>query len=135
MTGRTSRRAAQIRVVKFPPGRADPSFMRYNRQRAFYRVQYPTQERPTFLLGLEEVPVLDVSEYGIRFGIHDGLELEPGQEIEGLSRFRERATHKVKGEVVWIRNRAAAMKLQVPVPFGIILDEQRYLRSRYKLLD
>lgn len=109
--------------------------MRYSRQRAFYRVQYPTQERPTFLFDRVEVPVFDVSEYGIRFSTHPDVDLTLGQELEGLLRFRERATQKIHGEVVWIRNRTAGLKLSEPVPFSIILDEQRYLRSRYKLLD
>ena len=109
--------------------------MRYSRQRAFYRVQYPTQERPTLLVGSVETPVFDVSEYGIRFAAHADLDLELGQRIDGVLRFRERATQGIQGEVVWIRNRAAALKLLEPIPFGVILDEQRYLRSRFKLLD
>lgn len=113
--------------------------MRYERERAFYRVEYPIQERPELHLEGEDSAVLrvfDVSEHGLRFAPDPSLTIDLGDVLKGTIRFGRRAEQEVQGEVVWIRDRAAALRLRVPIPFGTILDEQRYLRSRYRnLLD
>ncbi len=113
--------------------------MRNNRERAFYRVEYPTQERPE--LTLDGVPgksmsVFDVSETGIRFAPRDDVELAVGDHVSASLRFRGRSTVEVEGEVVWVQRKSAGLRLSKAIPFGTILDEQRYLRSRYRnLLD
>ena len=111
--------------------------MRENRERAFYRVEYPIQERPDLTLeGHPDKPmsVFDVSEHGIRFAPRPDVELDVGDRVEGRLAFRGRATIDVAGEVVWAQNRSAALRLDRTIPFGTILDEQRYLRSRYRNL-
>ena len=109
--------------------------MRYSRERAFYRVEYPIQERPSFVFDGAELSVIDVSEYGIRFLTDVAVALKIGDVLDGVIRFRGRAEESVGGEVVWIRAKTAALKLEVPIPFGTILSEQRYLRSRYRLME
>ena len=113
--------------------------MRNDRERAFYRVEYPIQERPLLILEgqhSKRLSVVDVSEHGFRFAIEPDLELAVGDVIKGNIQFRGRAQLSVQGEVVWILAKSAAVRLEVPIPFGMILDEQRYLRSRYRnLLD
>jgi hypothetical protein len=109
--------------------------MRYSRERAFYRVEYPIQERPSFVIDGGELSILDMSEYGIRFLTKVDIEMNVGDILDGVIRFRGRAEESVGGEVVWIRAKTAALKLEVPIPFGTILSEQRYLRSRYRLME
>jgi len=109
--------------------------MRYSRERAFYRVEYPIQERPNLVIDGAELSVLDVSEYGIRFLTDAGFPIKIGDVLDGVLQFRGRAEEAVEGEVVWIRAKTAALRLEVPVPFGTILSEQRYLRSRYRLIE
>ncbi|NIP92153.1 MAG: PilZ domain-containing protein [Akkermansiaceae bacterium] len=106
--------------------------MRHPRERAYYRVEYPIQERPAFVVDEVEMAVHDLSEHGVRFTRHPHLRLAEGETVSGLIRFRDRGELHVEGRVVWVRGDMAALELQVPVPFGTILDEQRYLRNRYR---
>jgi hypothetical protein len=105
------------------------------KERAFYRVQYPLRERPTFSMEGVDLPVVDVSELGIRLSADCAWEVEEGDVLEGTIRFRDRGERRVEGEVVWKRGTILALCLRVPIPFGVILREQRYLRKRYRLVD
>lgn len=109
--------------------------MRNPRERAYYRVEYPIQERPALVVGEVEMAVHDVSEHGVRFARHPDLRLSEGDAVSGLIRFRDRGELQVEGQVVWIRGPLAALELAVPVPFGTILDEQRHLRDRYRRVE
>jgi hypothetical protein len=113
--------------------------MRNNRERAYYRVEYPIQERPELTLDLapdKGMAVFDISESGIRFAPRDDVDLSVGDEVTASLTFRGRSTVEVEGEVVWVQRRSAGLRLSKVIPFGTILDEQRYLKSRYRnLLD
>lgn len=104
------------------------------RERAYYRVEYPSQERPTLVSGETEMAVHDLSEHGVRFATHADLPIREGDALSGSIRFRGRGRDElhVEGTVVWVRGPVAALKLEVPIPFATILDEQRYLRTRYR---
>lgn len=111
--------------------------MRQNRERAFYRVEYPTQERPDLRLGGGQgvsLPVFDISEHGLRFAPRPDVSLSVGDRVNGSLSFRGRATVAIDGEVVWVQTKSVALRLNVPIPFATIMDEQRYLRSRYRAL-
>jgi hypothetical protein len=109
--------------------------MEYTKERAFFRVQYPLKERPSFFARGTELVVWDVSEFGLRFAAIPRLKIEKGDEIEGTIRFRNRGERKVEGVVVWKQGPIAALQLKVPIPFVTVLNEQRYLRSKYSLVD
>ena len=106
--------------------------MKYPFERSHYRVQYPLSERPVFEFEGRRLPVVDCSERGLRFVRPPGLALEAGQVIAGVVRFRRGAEAEVEGRVVRLDARQSAVHLDTAgIPLGIILDEQRYLRSRY----
>lgn len=109
--------------------------MQYDSERAFYRVQYPLRERPTFVTEGMELLVWDVSEFGLRFAAAPRLEIEKGDVIKGVIRFKNRGERSVEGEVVWKEGPIAALCLRVPIPYVTVLNEQRYLRRRYNLVD
>ena len=58
-------------------------------RRRFYRLRYPTKERPELVLGDQTFPVTELSEGGLRIlakelpqtGVHGILRLKDGQEI------------------------------------------------------
>jgi hypothetical protein len=120
--------------MRNPPSNIFP-YMEYDRERAFYRVSYPTRERPTFDTQGYELAVHDVSEFGLCFAPDPALPLEVGDVLSGTVRFRNRGELVVEGSVVWKKESLAALELTVPVPFARILGEQRYLRSRYLQVD
>ncbi len=102
-------------------------------ERAFYRIQYPPRERPSLVIDGRRLEVLDVSEFGVRFRNPKEEGVEKGQRLVGTLRLGRRRLLALDGDVIWMRGDLAAVKLRTPIPFGIILDEQRYLRSRYSL--
>ena len=103
--------------------------------RAYYRIRYPIGNRPTLVVGTQILEVFNVAEFGLGFLVPEHFRVEEGQRITGKLNLGGRAQADVDGDVVWIRAdmEAAAVKFRTPIPFGVIMREQRYLRSVYKL--
>lgn len=100
-------------------------------ERAYYRVRYPLAARPTFFVRDTITRVRDVAEYGISFGVEplDGLEV--GDHVTGRLKIADRHTLDIDGDVVWITDGLAAIRLREPIPYKVILDEQLHLRTRF----
>jgi len=103
-------------------------------ERAHYRIQYPVNERPRLIVAGREYEVLNCSEKGVCFlapGTHrfvlDGA-------VQGVIRFSRGHEAEVDGRVVRIEGALVALHLAVqPIPFRIVLDEQRFLRQKYPM--
>lgn len=109
--------------------------MRRDRERASYRVEYPVQERPLLVLAestAAPLPVHDLSERGVGFTPDSELGMAVGDRVSGVIRFGGRGEQAIHGEVVWIQGQSAAIRLDEPIPFGTLVSEQNYLRSRYR---
>jgi hypothetical protein len=106
-------------------------------RRALYRVIYPLIERPTFQVGRLRYEVIDCSERGLRYEVKDRRVPALGTPLGGLLLFRRGGSIDLTGEVIRTRVGTVALALDSPgIPFGDILAEQRYLRSRgYMLRD
>lgn len=117
----------------FAPSQRMPSSSR----RALYRVVYPLHERPLFVVGRYTFDVIDCSELGLRYSVKDRRLPALGTAIGGTVEFKRGGSVEVTGEVIRTRGATVALALDTPgVPFGDILAEQRYLRSRgYTLRD
>jgi len=101
-------------------------------ERSYYRIRYPRSAAPTFTVGEAATAVLDVAEYGISFR-HDGLgHVEVGQRLMGRLKIDDRWALDLDGDVVWVREDLAAIRLREPIPFKVILDEQLLLRTRFQ---
>jgi len=103
-----------------------------------YRIHYPKRERPTLRVGAEAWDVVDLSETGVRFRHPDGPGiLEVGTEVEGVMCFRRGEEVPIVGTVLRIDVRLDGGRdivvdfTEGGIPFGLILDEQRYLHSHY----
>lgn len=106
----------------------------YPIERSFYRIQYPLPERPVLLAEGQSYPVLDCSEHGLRFIRKLAMPLEVGDIVRGVLTFRRGTQTVVEGEVVRIQGDQVALHLNItPIPLGIVLDEQRHLRSKYAM--
>lgn len=104
-------------------------------QREHYRVEYPRRVRPRFIIRDREFEVLDCSESGLRFKFPRN-EVSPrvGDPIAGVVRFpREEVVEvDVEGQVVRTGDGFVAVQFtEARILFGIMLDEQRYVRARY----
>jgi hypothetical protein len=97
--------------------------------RLYFRIRYPSEARPRLVLGSHICEVLDCSEKGVRFRATELLRAVPGERLEGKLRFPRGEQLVVRGSVVRIEEDRIALELSGRgVPFGVILQEQLYLR-------
>ena len=105
--------------------------MKWPHERAFYRIEYPTRERPKFETNGEALDVLDACESGIRFEVRRD-DLEIGDAVRGVVRFRRGDDVAVEGFVVRLGEGFAAIQLKPPgIPLKVMFDEQRFLLRHY----
>ena len=108
--------------------------MAWVHEREHYRVAYPTQLRPKFLVQGFAFDVIDISERGRRFRLADAATPEAGNEVQGTVRFRRGETITVRGAVLRVDGREVAVRLEEGVPLRVIMEEQRYLLDRHRHL-
>lgn len=100
--------------------------------REHYRVAYPTPLRPRLDVHDFEFDVVDVSERGLRFRLGKAAPPEPGNEVEGVVRFRRGDTVTVRGVIVRVREGEVSARLEEGIPLRVIMDEQRFLLDRHR---
>jgi hypothetical protein len=106
--------------------------MPHQYEREHFRVMYPTAARPRFITGELVRPVVDLSELGMRYRLGAGESRELEDELEGVVRLRRGEEIPVRGRVVRLAGGEAAMRLTQGVPLRVILEEQRFLRERFR---
>ena len=105
--------------------------MKWPHERAFYRIEYPTRERPLFETDSEVLDVIDACESGIRYQVRM-VRPQKGDVVRGTLRFRRGAEVDVEGVVVRVFEEYAAVQLKPPgIPLRIIFDEQKFLLRHY----
>lgn len=104
--------------------------MSYDVPRNHYRVLYPVAVRPVFTTGATEYRVVDLSEGGMRCALGDLPHPELGTMMEGTIKFKRGHQRTLRGEVVRLGVGFMALRLDVGVPFAVMIDEQRYLLNR-----
>lgn len=104
--------------------------MGYNFDRAYYRLVYPIVLRPTFRTGGQAYPVVDLSEEGLRFLCPDGARPDLETELSGLIVLRGADAVPVEGRVVRVDPPFVSLRLSRGVPFGVMLEQQRFLTHR-----
>ncbi|MEZ4457793.1 MAG: PilZ domain-containing protein [Gemmatimonadales bacterium] len=98
--------------------------------RAFYRLVYPLAFRPVLRLDRLRCEVVDLSEQGIRF-LHPGPALlTVREEFKGFLELPTDLGMEVEGMVVRVDGRQIAASLSKGVPFGVMLEQQRFLQQR-----
>jgi hypothetical protein len=98
-------------------------------RRDFYRIPYPQEDRPRFVLGDSICEVLDCSERGLRFRSSSPQLPYLGDRLVGRLRFQRGEELHLRGAVVRIEADQIAVHLDdTGIPFGTILQEQFYLR-------
>ncbi|MFN0098963.1 MAG: PilZ domain-containing protein [Gemmatimonadaceae bacterium] len=117
----------------------DPKTDAANR-RTYYRVEYPTNDRPRFTAGELRGEVEDCSETGVRVYLPHGIPADSGVQVgdrmAATIRFNRGEMADVEGVVVRFSGQALALRLDTArIPFGKILREQWWLRQRYPFRD
>ncbi len=108
--------------------------MAWVHEREHYRVAYPTQLRPKFLVQGFTFDVVDISERGLRFRLGDAAMPDAGNEVQGTVRFRSGETITVRGTVLRVDGREVAVRLEEGVPLRVIMEQQRFLLDRHRHL-
>lgn len=102
-------------------------------ERSLFRIRYPLRERPPLVVDGVTHAVVDCCEGGIRF-VGGEEPWATGHTLEGLLTLRGGAVVAVRGRVLRVQEGEVAVELASPgIPFAEILEEQRYLRSRYPM--
>lgn len=97
--------------------------------RRSFRIRYPVESRPRLVLGSYICEVLDCSERGLRFRPSGPLCITPGDALRGRLRFPRGEEIAIAGAAVRSEEGTIAIELSGRgVPFGVILQEQLYLR-------
>ncbi len=100
--------------------------------RNYYRVEYPSGDRPSFECAGRSYEVIDVSEMGLRLAVSADDPWVENETVVGTVTFRDNATCKVSGSVLRKTDDGIAIVLTEGVPLPRVLEEQRYLIKRYR---
>ena len=109
---------------------------RQENARAHYRVVYPVSARPVFREFGASAPhqVGDCSERGLRYLSGEGRTPSIGAEVEGTITFPDGTETRVAGVVVRTWEKEVALHLTTdPIPFPVIIAQQRFLRQNFPL--
>jgi hypothetical protein len=106
--------------------------MSHPSEREHYRIQYPTEARPHFVVEGRSFEVIDLYERGVRFRLDAGASFSVRDAVAGAIRFRGNESVEVVGVVVRVTAREVAARLDVGVPLRVIIEEQRFLREHHR---
>ncbi|MGE0173431.1 MAG: PilZ domain-containing protein [Oligoflexales bacterium] len=106
--------------------------MNERRNRDHFRIEYPPGERPKISLAGKTFPIHNLSESGVLFSFNIPIEdFELDMRVEATIHLRNNSTFQVQGEIMRVMNNKVAVRLDNPIPFQIIMAEQRYLIAKF----
>ena len=98
-------------------------------RRRFFRLEYPSNDRPLLKIGKNTFEVVDISERGIRFLNERNVQFSDW--VRGIVIFRDGVTMDFEGKIVWELGGALGVHIIItPIPAERILQEQRYLIAK-----
>lgn len=105
-----------------------------NNKRDHFRLEYPKDERPVFVVDRKSYEICDVSEHGLKFQLRDGFKPMTKTRIKGVIHFGEGRTCAVEGVVLRMvdAQKQCVVKLTTGVPLPMMMEEQRRLIRKYK---
>lgn len=102
--------------------------MVFDNRRQHYRIPFPEDERPRFVVGLAISEVIECSERGLSYH-PSAAPGEVGDEIDGRLRFPRGVELPVRGEVMRVQDDCVSVALKgAGIPFAVIFQEQLHLR-------
>lgn len=105
-------------------------------RRCYYRVVYPDRGRPAIRVGDESGCIVDCSERGTRYVTDASPRVATGNGITAQIRFTDGSSIQVRGMVTRVDGNEVCVRIFTPgISLGLILSEQRRLRSLQRLLD
>lgn len=104
--------------------------MDYHYDRAYYRLVYPMALRPQLRTGNQAFEVMDLSEQGVRFRHPGPARPAVGTKVAGTLRLPTGEVLEIEGAVVRVEAPGVSVALSKGVPFGIMIEQQRFIGQR-----
>ncbi len=104
--------------------------MSFDFNRAYYRLVYPIALRPGFRVEGRVYPVVDLSEQGARLLFAEPPYPELGADLAGVIGLPGGESIAAEGNVVRVDAPFVSLSLSRGVPFGVMLEQQRFLQHR-----
>lgn len=107
-------------------------------ERQHFRVEYPKEAQPSFVVMRAHLPIVNLSEGGILFRVP----LDPGDDppqrigevVKGMIVFKDQNQVYVEGKVLRVHSDCVAIELEIGIPLGRIMHEQRQLIADFGTL-
>lgn len=97
-------------------------------RRAYFRVTFPVEHRPTVTIRGMQFFIIDICEIGIRFHNPDGIKL-PGDIFQATVVLHDEDPFNIVGRIIRQKDIEAAMMMTIRgIPYRKIIAEQAYLR-------
>mgnify|MGYP003886320193 CR=1 FL=1 len=100
-------------------------------KRQFYRLKYPPGARPSVWFSKQRYCVSEVSEGGIRVILKEPSSLQIGFAMAGVLSLQNDSDVSIVGDVFRFDGHEMVIKLDKGPSFKHMVDEQRYIRSKY----
>lgn len=98
-------------------------------RRAYFRVVYPTELRPSIVIRNNEYKIIDICEIGIRFYNPEHIRL-PGDIFQAVVTLHDDDPVNIVGRIIRIADEEAAMMMTIRgIPYRKIIIEQAFLRQ------
>lgn len=106
--------------------------MPFDQERQYYRMLLPPGDTVTFDPGHRRMPVLEISERGLRYAPGTGEYLEPGTPVTGTVRMKTIGEFEVTGTVSRWQDRSIVIVFDSPgLRYTALMSLQLYLRRHY----
>ncbi len=101
-------------------------------RRAYYRLKYPESARPTVVADDMSLPVVELSEGGLRLVLLSATALDAGRPFQGQILFHDGGRLTIAGKVARMEGREAIIQLDRGISFKRMFAEQVWLHQHYR---
>ena len=96
-------------------------------RRQFFRIEYPEKMGPRFVIKGLAYQVLDLSEHGIKLKALSSITFKVGEKVVGSLSFPSGESMLTFGNIRRLTVDTISIQFNQPVPYRIIMSEQRRL--------
>ena len=100
-------------------------------KREYFRLEYPYEYRPSLLYDEQQYPVMNISEFGVKFRAPNSQRFVVGQQLEVEIIFHDQEQYNCRGEVIRLEQASIVLHLTKPVPLHKIRSEHLVLINQF----
>ena len=101
------------------------------KQREYFRLDYPDAYRPVLVIDSDEYEIENISEYGLKFKIGDDLDFDVKDTIMAIIAFPSGKEFDLIGQVVRIDQGYASIQLDTALPIELIKSESLHVHYHF----